>query len=210
MLTVHHLNNSRSQRILWLLEELAVPYDIKHYKRDPKTNLAPPELKQVNALGKSPVLQDDERIIIESGAIIDYIIRRHAAGRLQPDPASDVYDDYVQWLHFAEGSAMLPLMLDLMIGRLGDAGAPLRPRIDDQLTTYLAYIDKALAGRDYLLGTELSGADIQMSFVAELAHAQGRLDAYPNLTAWLKRFQARPAYQAALVKGGEDYNCIFR
>ncbi|MGI4858545.1 MAG: glutathione S-transferase family protein [Janthinobacterium lividum] len=210
MLTVHHLNNSRSQRILWLLEELAVPYDIKHYKRDPKTNLAPPELKQVNALGKSPVLQDDERIIIESGAIIDYIIRRHAAGRLQPDPASDAYDDYVQWLHFAEGSAMLPLMLDLMIGRLGDAGAPLRPRIDDQLVTYLAYIDKALAGRDYLLGNELSGADIQMSFVAELAHARGKLDAYPNLTAWLKRFQARPAYQAALVKGGEDYNCIFR
>ncbi|MCY0389698.1 glutathione S-transferase [Robbsia sp. Bb-Pol-6] len=210
MLTVHHLNNSRSQRILWLLEELGMPYDIRRYQRDPKTNLAPPALKQVNALGKSPVLQDGERIIIESGAIIDYLIRRHGAGRLQPDMSSAAYDDYVQWLHFAEGSAMLPLMLDLMIGRLGDAGAPLRPRIDDQLATYLGYIDKALAGRDYLLGTEFSGADVQMSFVAELAHARDKLGACPNVTAWLTRFQARPAYQAALVKGGEDYNCIFR
>ena len=110
MIIVHHLNNSRSQRILWLLEELAIPYELKLYQRDPKTNLAPPELKSINALGKSPVIEDGTQKLIESAAIIDYLIRRHGEGRLQPDPSTPAYDEYVQWLHFAEGSAMLPLM----------------------------------------------------------------------------------------------------
>ncbi|MBK3435821.1 glutathione S-transferase family protein [Pseudomonas sp. MF7448] len=203
MMIVHHLNNSRSQRILWLLEELGLPYALKRYQRDPKTNLAPPELKAINALGKSPVLEDGSRVVIESGAIVDYLIRRHGQGRLQPDPTTAAYDTYVQWLHFAEGSAMLPLMLNLYVGRLGDAGAPLHPRIESELANYLGYLNDALAQSPYLLGEELSGADIQMSFIGEIAKAQGKLPAYPNLAAWVQRFQARPAYRKALEQGGE-------
>ena len=203
MMIVHHLNNSRSQRILWLLEELGLPYALKCYQRDPKTNLAPPELKAINALGKSPVLEDGPRVVIESGAIVDYLIRRHGQGRLQPDPATAAYDTYVQWLHFAEGSAMLPLMLNLYVGRLGEAGAPLHPRIESELANYLGYLNHALAQSPYLLGEELSGADIQMSFIGEIAKAQGKLQAYPNLAAWVQRFQARPAYRKALEQGGE-------
>ncbi|QYM67213.1 glutathione S-transferase [Pseudomonas sp. So3.2b] len=203
MMIVHHLNNSRSQRILWLLEELGLPYALKRYQRDPKTNLAPPELKAINALGKSPVLEDGSRVVIESGAIVDYLIRRHGQGRLQPDPATAAYDTYVQWLHFAEGSAMLPLMLNLYVSRLGDAGAPLHPRIESELANYLGYLNDALAQSPYLLGEELSGADIQMSFIGEIAKAQGKLPAYPNLAAWVQRFQARPAYRKALEQGGE-------
>ena len=203
MITVHHLNNSRSQRILWLLEELGLPYEIKRYQRDPKTNLAPPELKAINPLGKSPVIEDGALVLIESAAIIDYLIRRHGQGRLQPDPATATYDKYVQWLHFAEGSAMLPLMLNLYVGRLGEAGAPLHPRIESELANYLGYLNDVLADTPYLVGDELSGADVQMSFIGEIAKAQGKLQAYPNLAAWVQRFQARPAYQKAVEQGGE-------
>lgn len=202
MIVVHHLNDSRSQRILWLLEELQVPYDIRYYQRDQVTRLAPPELKAIHPLGKSPVITDDGRVIIESGAIIDYIIRHHGGGRLQPDPATPAYDDYVQWLHFAEGSAMLPLLLKLYVSRLGDAGTPLSPRIESEIANHLGYIDGALAGRDYLLGDELTGADIQLSFVGEIAAARANRSDYPKLDAWVHRFQARPAYQAALSRGG--------
>jgi glutathione S-transferase len=203
MITVHHLNNSRSQRILWLLEELGLPYEIKRYQRNPDTNLAPPELKAVHPLGKSPVIEDGPHVLIESGAIVDYLIRRHGEGRLQPDPATATYDEYVQWLHFAEGSAMLPLMLDLYVGRLGDAGAPLKPRIDSELENYLGYLDTALGLTPYLVGEALTGADIQMSFIGELAKARGKLDRYPNLAAWVDRLQARPAYKKAIEQGGE-------
>lgn len=203
MIIVHHLNNSRSQRILWLLEELAIPYELKLYQRDPKTNLAPPELKAINALGKSPVIEDGSQKLIESAAIIDYLIRRHGKGRLQPDPSTPAYDDYVQWLHFAEGSAMLPLMLNLYVGRLGEAGAPLHPRINSEVANYLSYLDTALSHSDYLLGDEFSAADIQMSFIGEIARAQGKLRDYPHVAAWIERFQARPAYIAALKKGGK-------
>ncbi|MBT1262779.1 glutathione S-transferase [Pseudomonas sp. VS40] len=203
MIIVHHLNNSRSQRILWLLEELGLPYEIKRYQRDPKTNLAPPELKAIHPLGKSPVIEDDGQVLIESAAIIDYLIRRHGHGRLQPDPASAIYDKYVQWLHFAEGSAMLPLMLNLYVGRLGDAGAPLHPRIESEVANYLGYLNDVLGQAPYLVGDELSGADIQMSFIGEIAKAQGKLQAYPNLAAWVANFQARPAYRKAVEQGGE-------
>ncbi|WP_213880293.1 glutathione S-transferase [Pseudomonas sp. dw_358] len=205
MITVHHLNNSRSQRILWLLEELDVPYELKRYQRDPKTQLAPPELKAINPLGKSPVIQDGPHTLIESGAIIDYLIRRHGDGRLQPDPATATYDEYVQWLHFAEGSAMLPLMLNLYVSRLGEAGAPLQPRIQSELANYLGYLNQALSQVDFLLGDELSGADIQMSFIGEIARKQGLLGPYPHVESWVGRFQARSAYQAA-VKVGGDYS----
>jgi glutathione S-transferase len=202
MITVHHLNESRSQRILWLLEELELPYEIKFYKRDATTNLAPPELKAVHPLGKSPVITDGERVVAESGAIVDYIVRRHGAGRLAPDPASADYDVYQEWLHYAEGSAMLPLMLLLYVMRLGEAAQPLMPRINDEIANHLGYVDGALAGRDFLLGGEFTAADVQMSFVGEVGRAFGRLADKPNLNAWVDRLHARPAYKRALERGG--------
>jgi glutathione S-transferase len=201
MIVVHHLNDSRSQRILWLLEELGLPYEIKHYQRDALTRLAPPELKVIHPLGKSPVITDNGRVIIESGAIIDYLIRKYGS-QLQPVPTTADYDDYQQWLHYAEGSAMLPLLLKLYVSRLGDAGAPLSPRIESELANHIGYVNQALAGRDWLIGGDLSGADIQMSFVGEAASARTNRAAYPNIESWVKRFQARPAYQRALVRGG--------
>ena len=195
MLTVHHLNDSRSQRVLWLLEELGTPYEIRHYARNATTRLAPPELMAVHPLGKSPVIEDDGLTVIESGAIVDYILRRHGGGRLQPAAGMREFEVYNQWLHYAEGSGMLPLMLRLYTGRLGDAAAPLKPRIDSELANHLGYVNRSLEGRDYLLGSELTGADIQMSFVGEAARdlrAQ-----YPAMDAWVRRLQARPAYRPA-------------
>ncbi len=202
MIVVHHLNNSRSQRVLWLLEELAVPYEIKRYQRDPQTNLAPPELKQVHPLGKSPVITDGNQTVIESGAIIDYLIRHYGKGRLQPGVETPEYDQYQQWLQYAEGSAMLPLMLNLYVGRLGEAGAPLKPRIDSEIANHLGYINGSLAGRQFLVGNDLSGADILMSFVGEVGGVFGLRASYPNLDAWTKRLHERPAYKKALEKGG--------
>jgi glutathione S-transferase len=201
MITVHHLNDSRSQRVLWLLEELGLPYEIAHYQRDAKTRLAPPELQAIHPLGKSPVLTDGTSTIIESGAIIDYVIRRHGGGRLQPDPTAQAYDSYVQWLHYAEGSAMLPLMLKLYTSRLKEAAAPLVPRIESELQNHLGYVNASLAKGPYLLG-EFSAADIQMSFVGEIAGVLAKVSDYPDIAAWVARFQARPAYQAALKRGG--------
>lgn len=202
MIVLHHLNDSRSQRVLWLLEELNLPYEIKRYQRDAKTRLAPPELLAVNPVGKSPVIVDDGKTVIESGAIIDYLIRRHAGGRLQPDAATDAYDQYQQWMHYAEGSAMLPLMMNLYVSRLGEAGAPLAPRIDSEIANHLGYVNEALEKGPWLLGDAFTGADVQMSFVGELAGAYGRLASFPHVEAWVRRFQARPAYQRALEKGG--------
>uniref|UniRef100_B0SX29 glutathione transferase n=1 Tax=Caulobacter sp. (strain K31) TaxID=366602 RepID=B0SX29_CAUSK len=202
MLVVHHLNESRSQRILWLLEELGLPYEIKFHARDAQTRLAPPELIAVHPLGKSPVLTDGEATIIESGAITDYVIRRHAGGRLAPDPASADYDAYQQWLHYAEGSAMLPMLLRMYVGMLREAGAPLHPRIESEIANHLAYVDGALEGRQFFVGDDLTGADIQMSFVAEVAKAHGKLGDYPNLAAWIERMHERPAWKAALAKSG--------
>ena len=174
MIVVHHLNESRSQRILWLLEELGLAYEVRHYRRDARTRLAPPELAAVHALGKSPVVEDGELQLIESGAIVDYLIRHYGGGRLQPAPDSRDYELYNQWLHYAEGSAMLPLLLKLYVSRLGDAGAPLAPRIDSELQNHLGYVEAALGLR----------AD------------------YPALDAWVRRFQLRPAYRRALERGG--------
>jgi len=202
MLTVHHLNNSRSQRILWLLEELGIEYQLKTYQRDPVTNLAPPELEQVHPLGKSPVLTDDDNTIIESGAIIDYILRHYGDGRLQPETGTDGYEQYLQWLHYAEGSAMLPMMLKMYTARLGDAGAPLQPRISDELQRHLGYIENSLKGVDWLVGNNFSGADIQLSFVVEITPLLYSLDSLPNIAAYRQRLQKRPAYQAALKRGG--------
>ena len=200
MIVVHHLNESRSQRVLWLLEELGVPYDIRFYQRDAKTRLAPPELQVVHPLGKSPVLEDEGRTLIESGAIVDYLIRRYGGGRLRPAEDAPEFEVYQQWLHYAEGSAMLPLLLKLYVSRLGEAGAPLKPRIDSEIANHLGFVDRSLQGREWLVGDALSGADIQMSFVGEAA--RGLRAGYPAIDAWVRRFQQRPAYRRALERGG--------
>jgi glutathione S-transferase len=206
MLTLHHLNDSRSQRILWLLEELGTPYEIKRYQRDAKTRLAPPELEAVHPLGKSPFISDGDVKIAESGAIVDYIIRRYGqeSGKpaMMPAPGSAGYEAYNEWLHYSEGSAMLPLLMHLYVSRLGDAGKPLHPRIDSEMARHLGYADGALRGREFFVGTSLSGADIQMSFVGEMAKVFDRIGPYPDLKAWLARMHARPAFQRSIEKGG--------
>ncbi len=202
MVIVHHLNNSRSQRILWLLEELQTPYEIRFYQRDATTNLAPETLKAVHALGKSPVIEVDGLTIAESGAAVDYLVRRRGAGRLAPAPGTSEHETYLEWLHYAEGSAMLPLMLNLYVMRLGDAAAPLRPRIDSEIVNHLGFIDNQLKEGEYLLPSGFSGADVQMSFVGEVGRAFGRLQPFPRLAAWVERLHARPAFKRALEKGG--------
>ena len=205
MLVVHHLNDSRSQRVLWLLEELGQAYEIKHYQRDATTRLAPPELLAIHPLGKSPVITDQGRTIHESGAIVDYILRRYGGGKLRPDATSADYEEHQQWLHYAEGSAMLPFLLKLYVSRLGEAGAPLSPRIESELANHLGFVERSLAGKEWLVGNALTGADVMMSFVGEIAAARTTRANYPNVEAWVKRFQARPAYLRALERGGH-YN----
>lgn len=202
MILVHHLNDSRSQRILWLLEELGLQYDIKRYTRDPVTRLAPPELLRIHPLGKSPVIEDGETIVHESGAIIDYLVRKYAKGQLQPAPESPAYEEYIQWLHYAEGSAMLPLLLKVYVDPLEEGGAPLQPRINSELNNHFGFIEASLAGRAFLTGEQFSAADIQMSFAGEVAGTFGLWHQRPNLEAWVKRLQARPAYQSAIARGG--------
>ena len=202
MIEVHHLNASRSRRITWLLEELGVPYELVMYKRDATTNLAPPELKAVHPLGKAPVIRDNGTVIFESGAIVEYLVRKYGNGRFAPAMGTADYDRYIQFLHYAEGSAMLPLMLRLYVGRLGDAGAPLQPRIQGEMQNHLGFLNDTLKGRDYFVGNDLTGADVQLSFVAQVAVAFNGRDAYPNLTKFVDRIEARPAYQRAMTKGG--------
>jgi glutathione S-transferase len=202
MLIVHHLNNSRSQRVLWLLEELGVDYEVKNYARDSETNLAPPELLEIHPLGKSPVLTDGENTIIESGAIIDYIVRHYGEGQLVPPPNTGAYENYLQWMHYAEGSAMLPLMLKMYTSRLPDGGAALQPRIDSELENHLGFMNRALENQDWFVGNEITAADIQLSFVPQVGKLLHGLTDYPNLEAFLQRIHERPAYQRALERGG--------
>jgi len=200
MLTVHHLNNSRSQRILWLLEEMGTPYEIAKYQRMSPLPMAPPELKEVHPLGKSPVITDAGKAIAESGAIVEYLIDRYANGRLKPARGTDDYWKYVEWMHYAEGSAMFPLLMALFLGFLGDAGEPLRPHVDAQIALHLSYMENGLGGRRFFVGDDLTGADIQLLFVLEAAGS--RLAPYPGLVAYRDRMHARPAYQRAIEKGG--------
>jgi glutathione S-transferase len=202
MLRIHHLNNSRSQRILWLLEELALPYEIIKHQRDPQTNLAPPSLLKVHPLGKSPVLVDGRSVVIESGAIVEYVVRRHGEGRLAPPESSPDWPRYVQLLHYAEGSAMLPLMLKLYLGRLGEAGAPLQPRVTSEIENHFGWLDRELGDADWFVGGEFSAADIQLSFAIQAARLLHGLEKLTSLARFLERAQARPAYQRALERGG--------
>jgi glutathione S-transferase len=200
MLKVHHLNNSRSQRILWLLEELGVPYEIVKYQRQQPVPFAPPELKAVHPLGKSPVITDDGKTIAESGAIVEYIIDKYGNGKMKPKHGTDDYWKYVEWMHYAEGSAMLPMLMALYTGMLGEAAAPLKPRVDSEIANNLSYMEAGIKGRNFFVGNDLTGADIQILFVLEAAGA--RLDPYPELVKYRARMQDRAAYKRGIDKGG--------
>ena len=202
MIEVHHLNNSRSQRVLWCLEELGLDYQLVKHQRDPQTNLSPDSLKAIHPLGKSPVIRDGGRTFIESGAILDYIVRKYGNGRLAPRVDSPDYQRYVEWMHFAEGSAMLPVMLKLYTARLGDAGAPLVPRIHGEIENNFGFLDAELGDRDYFVGDELTAADINLSFPIQAARMLYTLEKFPKLAAFLTRVQARPAYRRAIERGG--------
>ena len=218
MIIIHHLNNSRSQRVLWLLEELELDYEIKRYQRDAATMLAPATLRAVHPLGKSPVLSDGNRTLAESGAIIEYVVERYGNGRLAPARGSDARLAYTYWLHYAEGSAMPPLLLKLIFSRLPHPPMPLVMRpfaraisnavqqrfIDPQLRLHLDYMEHELAQRPWFAGEEFSAADIQMSFPLEAARSRAGISraTHPHIFQWVDKIHARPAYQAALAKGG--------
>jgi glutathione S-transferase len=202
MIEVHHLTASRSRRITWALEELGQPYNVITYTRDVQTNFAPPELKAIHPLGKAPILRDGAVTLIESGAIIDYLIRTYGNGRLAPAVTAPDYNRYVQFMHYAEGSAMLPLLLRLYVSRLGEAGKPLHPRIESEMANHMGYLNSELQGRDWFVGRDLTGADIQLSFVTQVALRFAGRAAYPNLTAFTDRLEARPAYQRAIERSG--------
>ena len=217
MITVHHLNNSRSQRVLWLLEELGVPYAIEKYQRDAQTMLAPPELRKVHPLGKSPVITDGDITVAETGAIVEYLLERRGGGRLVPPTWSPERLRYTYWLHFAEGSAMPPLLLKLIFERIkttpmpffakpiarGLANKVLAAMVDPNLKRQLDFMEAELGKSEWFAGAEFTAADIMMSFPVEAAAQRAGLDASrPKLMAYLKRIHARPAYRAALERGG--------
>ena len=222
MIVVHHLNNSRSQRVLWLLEELGVPYEIKRYQRDAKTMLAPPELRAVHPLGKSPVLTDGKLTLAESGAIMEYLVEMYgnaeSCATLSPEPGTPSYLRYRYWLHYAEGSLMPPLLLKLVFDKIETTPMPFFVKpiakaisgkakssfVMPQISTHLDYLEAELGKAKWFVGNEFSAADVQLSFPIEAAAARGGLDASrPKLMDYLQRIHARPAYQRAIERGGE-------
>lgn len=203
MIKVHHLNRSRSHRILWLLEELGVDYEVIRYNRDSVTSLAPPELRKLHPLGKSPMIEIDGRLVIESGAIVEVLCARFGPG-LVPATDSDAYISHLELMHFAEGSVMTPILLGLYVGKLGDAGAPLAPRITQQLDSHFSYMEQVLRPSGHFVLEDLSAADILLSFPAEIAMRQGGQQKYPKLAAFVAAIQARPAYVAAKERGGAE------
>lgn len=217
MITVHHLNNSRSQRVLWLLEELGLEYEVVRHERDARTMLAPPALRKVHPLGKSPVITEDDVTIAESGAIVEYLVDRHGSGKLKPKSGTAEQLRYTYWLHYAEGSAMPPLLMSLVFARIpkqpmpfivrpvarGIASKVLSNFIEPQLKQHRDYLESELKDRDWFAGDKFSAADIQMSFPVEAFAARGGLGGkHPRLNKWLERIHARPAYQRALERGG--------
>ena len=217
MITLHHLENSRSQRVLWLLEELGVPYEVRRYERDRKTMLAPPELARVHPLGKSPVITDGDVTVAESGAIVEYLLDSRGQGRLRPAAGTPEQRRYTYWLHFAEGSAMPPLLMKLVFDKVRTAPVPFfvkpvvraiadkvtRSFIAPNIERQLDFMEAELATRPWFAGDEFSAADIQMSFPLEAAAARAGLGpSRPHLMDWLARIHARPAYQRALAAGG--------
>ena len=203
MIVVHHLNNSRSQRIVWLLEELGTPYRIQRWQRDPKTNLAPPELKAVHPLGKAPVIQDGDLVLGESGAIIEYLVERHGAGKLMPRRGTPEHARYLQWLHFAEGTLMLHLIARMYLGRVIEQPHPLPTRVDGMVAGELDFVEAELARSAHLAGPEFSAADVQMGFALEFAAFLGHVaERHLRVREYIARMQARPAYRRAVDKAG--------
>ncbi|HEX8468106.1 MAG TPA: glutathione S-transferase [Allosphingosinicella sp.] len=202
MIVVHHLENSRSQRILWLLEELGLPYEVRRYERDKKTMLAPPALRRVHPLGKSPLIEDEGRIVAETGAIVEYVVEK-ADNRLGPPPKREDRLRYRHFLHYAEGSMMPPLLAMLIVRRMGLLGRPARAPVQKMLDQHLDWLETELAGRPWFAGEAFTAADVMMSFPLEASrHRAGLDEGRPNLVDWLERIHARPAYGAALRKGG--------
>jgi glutathione S-transferase len=201
VIVVHHLENSRSQRILWLLEELGFPYEVRRYSRDRKTMLAPRSLRQVHPLGKSPLIEDEGAVIAETGAIVEYLIDK-ANGRLGPPPRREDVLRYRHFLHYAEGSMMPPLLAILVVNRLGLLGRPARAPLQKMLAVHLDWLETELAARPWFAGESFTAADVMMSFPLEAARHRGGLAGRSNLEDWLERIHARPAYGAALAKGG--------
>ncbi len=203
MIQVHHLNNSRSHRILWLLEEMNQPYEVISYQRDRATMLAPPELAKIHPLGKSPVIKDGELVLAESGAIVEYLVGKYGAGKLIPAPDSAEHVQYLYWFHFAEGSAMPPLLLKLYFSRVISAPASLIARIDAQIAAQLDYMNAELAKRRYFAGDKFTAADIQMSFPLVAAAARGGFDkSRRHLWKYFQELQDRAAWQRATARGG--------
>lgn len=219
MITLHHLNNSRSQRIIWLLEELGMPYQVQRHERDAKTMLAPESLKAVHPLGKSPVIVDGDNTIAESGAIIEYLVNKDPERRLVPEAGTQAQLDYTFWLHYGEGSLMPPMVMRLVFEKIRTSPMPFFARpiakgivaktyktfLGPMLRTHLGYVEQHLGSHDWVAGEQMTGADIQMSFPLEASVARGLADPkqYPNIHAYVKRFQALPTYQRALEAGGE-------
>ena len=200
MLTVHHLNNSRSQRVLWMLEEIGIPYEIAFYQRT-EVNLAPPELLAVHPLGKSPVITDGDLTIAESGAIVEYLARTYARD-LIPEEGSPDFLRYTYWMHYAEGSAMIWMLMKLFMGLLGEAAKPLEPMVDARIADHLKFMEDDLGDDAFFVGDKLTGADFMMVFPLEAAAARGPLKDYPKLMDYVRRIHARPAYQRGVEKGG--------
>ncbi len=200
MITLHHLNRSRSHRILWLLEELGEAYDIIPYRRDAETNLAPPELALVHPLGKSPMIELDGTLVTESAAIVELLCARFAP-QMIPDRDTPAYVRHLEAMHFAEGSAMTPILLNLYVSRLGDAGAPLHPRITSELDNHYRYMNDLVRPSGHFVLDHLSAADIMLSFPAEVAMQQKRGSDFPALAGFVDMIQSRPAYQRATEKG---------
>jgi len=203
MITVHHLNNSRSQRIVWALEELGAEYEIAQHTRDTETGLAPESLTKIHPLGKAPVLVDGDVTIAESGAAVDYLARTYGGGKFAPAYDSPEYLKYNELMHYVEGSAMLPLILSLYVRRLGEAGAPLGPRIMSEIGLHLGQLARTLGAQPFFMGDQISAVDFHATFVLEAANAGGALAKIPNLAAYLARMEDRPAYKRAIERGGE-------
>lgn len=197
MIVLHHLNKSRSKRIIWLLEDLGVEYRIQAYQRDAVTSLAPDELKQIHPLGKSPVIEYEGKVIAESGAMTEFLIDKYAADRLMPTKGTLEYAEYLQWIHFAESSAMLPLLLNLFLSKDGCETNFLGDYAQSEMVKVMGYFDQAVSGKSYLVGGRLSGADFMMSFVAEGLNNSGVISMFPNIEAYLQGLLELPAYRKA-------------
>lgn len=202
MLTLHHLNNSRSQKILWLLEELELPYKLLRYQRDPDTLMGPPALKALHPLGKSPVLEDDGRLLSESGAITQYLLDRYGGRRLAPDPAGPDHLRFLECLYFAVSAGMNPIMIKVYASAFGLAGQPIDIAASAELEKALCFIEEILGDGDFLMGELFTAADIQVSFIPELAKAVGAFAGHEKIIAWQARLYARPAFRTSIERGG--------